>query len=253
MIGAPSSYFASPAFNTSPVPTRINGVREMNGPLFETLDRHGKDDAPRVFMEHVRVMFGLDETRAEGGKRRRGASYLRLLRGWFFDSNGAEGAVMKGWAESRFGLRPLYHAEPIDGPRSPAYYVYLSEKMSPRFNNNSIYSQLDLLYEYCQYYLERFGPAKRRLTLFRGANMTRREHQVIERRGRRLWVVRNNSLVSYTSSKERADEFGDTIIKIEAPLEKILCFPDLLPGGLPASEGEIIILGGDYLSEILDF
>ena len=33
-------------------------------------------------------------------------SYLRYLRGWMMDSNSIEGAVLKGWVESRMGLPP---------------------------------------------------------------------------------------------------------------------------------------------------
>ncbi|MBI4715758.1 MAG: NAD(+)--dinitrogen-reductase ADP-D-ribosyltransferase [Nitrospirae bacterium] len=253
LIGIPTPFFASPAFNLSPVAVHINGVREMNGPLFQTLDRMDRAEAPPLFMEHMRVMFELDAEPEAGEKRRFRAHYLRLLRGWFFDANRPEGAVMKGWAESRFGLIPLFHREPLPDINGPAYWAYVAEKMSPRFHNNAIFSQLDLLYEYTQYFLHRFGPKTGRLTLYRGANLLSGEHQVLEKREKTVWVVRNNSLVSYTSEKERADEFGDVILRVEVPFEKVLCFSDLLPGKLAASEAEYILLGGDYLSDILDF
>ncbi|MFI5305281.1 MAG: NAD(+)--dinitrogen-reductase ADP-D-ribosyltransferase [Nitrospiria bacterium] len=70
---------------------------------------------------------------------------------------------------------------------------------------------------------------------------------------KKLWVLRNNGLVSYTAEKERASEFGDVILSMESPFEKVVCFPDLLPGKLSKSENEYILLGGDYLSQILDF
>ncbi|MBI4828257.1 MAG: NAD(+)--dinitrogen-reductase ADP-D-ribosyltransferase [Nitrospinae bacterium] len=255
LINVPTAYFASPAFNLTPAPIHINGVREMNAPLFETLDRFGEEEAPKVFMEHMRVAFELDAEPPHGAKRSYRASYLRLLRGWLFDSNRPEGAVMKGWAESRFGLRPLYHAGPIPNINCDAYYRYVTERMNARFNNNAIHSQLDLLYEYCQYWLRRFGARKEkgRRPLYRGVNRVEDDSQIIEKRDKRRWIVRNNSLVSYTADKERAGEFGDTILKIEAPYEKIICFPGLLPGGLPASEGEHLVLGGDYVSETVEF
>lgn len=252
LTGIPTAYFASPAFNISPIPTHINGVLEMNHQLFQALDKTGKEDVPHIFMEHMRAMFELDEQPVFGGRKRFKASYPRLLRGWHFDSNRPEGAVMKGWAESRFGLRPLFHIEPVADINSPAYYRYLMEKMSPRFHNNAIYSQFDLLYEYCQYYLKRFGPKKGRITLYRGTNRVNGEEQITEKRDKRLWVVRNNCLVSYSSNNERASEFGDTILKIEAPFEKIFCFQELLPDALPKLENEYIIIGGDYLSEVVD-
>lgn len=253
LIGIPTSYFASPAFNASPLPVHINSVREMNASLFKAMDGLSREEVPPLFMEYLRVMYHLDAAPGPGEKRKYRANYLRLLRGWFFDSNRPEGAVMKGWVESRFGLMPLFHKEPIPDINSPAYWVYLTAKMHPRFHNNAIFSQLDLLYEYTQYYLCRFGSSNRRLTLYRGTHLSSNEHQVVEKREKKLWVLRNNNLVSYTAEKERASEFGDVILMIEAPFEKIVCFPALLPGKLSPSESEYILLGGDYLSQILDF
>ncbi|MBI5814665.1 MAG: NAD(+)--dinitrogen-reductase ADP-D-ribosyltransferase [Nitrospinae bacterium] len=253
LIGLPTVSFASPAFNISPSPVRINGVLEMNQPLFEALDRFDREETAAVFMEHMRVMFGLDqEDREPEAKRIYRANYLRLLRGWIFDSNRPDGAVMKGWVESRFGLMPLFHRESIPNINCKAYWNYLSERMTPRFHNNSIFAQFDLLYEFAQYWLHRFGDEEGKITLYRGANDMKRESQIVEKREKKLWVVRNNSLVSYTSSLERASEFGDTILKIEAPFEKILCFPELLPGKIPGAESEHIVIGGDYISEVVD-
>ncbi len=251
LIGLPTPYFASPAFNLSPAPVHINSVREMNAPLFDELDKmESKEDVAHVFMQHMRVMFELDAPPEKGQKKNYRANYLRLIKGWLFDSNRPEGAVMKGWAESRFGLSPLFHAGRITGPNCPAYWNYVTEKMHPRFNNNSINAQFDLLYEYAQYYLARFGPREGKFALFRGSNLKSDEHQVMETRDAHTWVVRNNSLVSYTADVERADEFGDTLLKVVAPFEKLLCFPGLLPGAIPPSENEFILLGGDYLSEV---
>jgi len=252
LIGIPAAYFASTDFNLSPVPLHIDGVAEMNASLLRAMDQLGKADAPSLFMQYMRGMFDLDTPPAPGKKRNNRASYLRLLRGWFFDSNRPEGAVMKGWAESRFGLIPLFHRQPIPDVHCPSYRAYVAEAMNPRFHNNGIFSQLDLLYEYAQYFLRRFGVGSGKITLYRGANRLTDDHQILQKISKRRWVARNNSLVSYTSEKERASEFGDSLLRIEAPYEKVLCFPELLPGALPSSESEYILLGGDYLSEIID-
>ena len=203
LTGLPTAYFASPAFNISPIPTHINGVLEMNRQLFEALDKIGKEEVAPLFINYMRAMFDLDVGAVPCGrpdmpegtspsptseKRRFRANYLRLLRGWHFDSNRPEGAVMKGWVESRFGLRPLFHMEPVTDINSSAYYRYLLEKMSPRFHNNAIYSQFDLLYEYCQCYLKRFGGKKGRVTLYRGMNRIGEEQQIIEKREKRLLI-----------------------------------------------------------------
>jgi NAD+--dinitrogen-reductase ADP-D-ribosyltransferase len=54
-----------------------------------------------------------------------------------------------------------------------------------------------------------------------------------------------NNLNSFSLSRERASEFGDSILEAEVPLAKIFFFTRLLPGLLP-SEDEIAVLGGLY-------
>lgn len=252
LIGFPTRFFASTTFNRNPRPVHINGVREMNRNLFTTLDRFGIDDAPLLFMEHMRVMFELD-TKVEIKKKvQRPVSYLRMLRGWFFDSNRAEGAVIKGWAESRFGLKTLYHGQQLQEIPHPSYLNYLSEKMHRRFHSNSIYAQFDLLYEYCQYYWQRFGPDAKNLILYRGINYGNDELSMVEKISKRSGIFRNNCMNSYSSSKERASEFGDIILKVSVPLQKIFCSPEIIPGKLPSYENEYLVLGGDYVSETVD-
>jgi len=53
-------------------------------------------------------------------KSRAKASYLRVVRGWAFDPDGREAAVLKGWVESRFGLMPRHHGESLREPGSAA-------------------------------------------------------------------------------------------------------------------------------------
>lgn len=250
-IGMPTALFASAAFNLTPLPTHIEGVREAHGDLFARLDEAPPGAWPEVFGAYLAEAFALAPERPGGPKP---FSYRRLLRGWFFDSNQLEGAVMKGWAESRFGLVPLFHREPISGPDSPAYARYRAEWADPRLSGTgteSLFGQLDVLYEYSQHWLARFGPRPRYLVLYRGANRVSPEHRVREEREVDLWVVRNNCVVSYTTDRERADEFGDVVLGVEAPFQKVLCFPALLPGRLPHFEAEHILIGGDYLSRVV--
>jgi NAD+--dinitrogen-reductase ADP-D-ribosyltransferase len=251
-IGMPTALFASAAFNLTPLPTHIEGVREAHRDLFDHLASAVRPAWPEVFTAYVASAFGLED----GGAGRKRFSYLRLLRGWFFDSNQLEGAIMKGWAESRFGLVPLFHREPIEGPDAPAYARYRAERDDPRLSGagvEALFAQLDLLYEYAQAWLDKHGPRPRYLVLYRGANRVSPEHRVREERETDLWVVRNNCLVSYTADPERADEFGDVVLKVEAPFPKVLCFPALLPGRLPHFEAEHILIGGDYLSAVGPF
>lgn len=206
--------------------------------------------AAEIFRHYMEIAFGLAPPTSEmqGAERRRfRSSYLKLLEGWGFDSNGPQGAVLKGWAESRFGLLPTHHKAPLGRFPSPVWVTYLEEKFSSRFHNNSIHSQLDLLYEYCQWAIRRFGlPALDWVTLWRGVN--RYDEQMVVEGALRSGecVVHLNNLVSFTTSRERADEFGDWILEARVPVVKLLFFPGLLSTTVLAGEGEVIALGGNY-------
>ena len=74
------------------------------------------------------------------------------------DSNSVEGAVLKGWVESRIGLPPVFHKARIGGIHSEEYYRFAIDRTKGSERTNAINSQLDLLYEYCQYELARKIP-----------------------------------------------------------------------------------------------
>jgi NAD+--dinitrogen-reductase ADP-D-ribosyltransferase len=174
------------------------------------------------------------------------ASYLKLLQGWGFDANGGQGAVLKGWVESRFGITPTFHGAPLEDFPSPAWMQYLEEKLSGRFHNNCIYLQLDLLYEYCQWSIERFQPfGPRHVPLYRGTGAREAPFISGSRRARR-GAVRMNNLVSFSLSPERADEFGDWVLEAVVPCAKILFYPGLLRNWVLNGEGEALVIGGDF-------
>ena len=251
LVGIPTGLLASAAFNDYPLALAIGGVREMNRPFFEMLAKAPDPaEAGAMFEHYMSMLFGLDGTALAGdeggGKRRFRSSYRRLLEGWGFDSNGPEGAVLKGWVESRFGLLPLFHKELLGRFPSPAWITYVEQKMSSRFHNNSISLQLDILYEFCQWMLARwFASGCRHLTLYRGINGFD-EHQVVERTGKRGAVIRQNNLVSFTASRVIADEFGDTILEAQVPVVKVLFCNELLARHPLKGEGEYLVIGGDY-------
>ena len=248
LVGIPTGLLASCAFNDNPLKLRISGVRETNRSLFAMLaDATSIAEAQEAFQNYMRAVFALDEAQRRGeGQRRFRASYLRLLAGWGFDANGPEGAVLKGWVESRFGLLPTFHKLPLGRYPSPAWMAYVEEKMSARFHNNSIHLQLDLLYEYCQWMLLRFFSAGRHHPiLYRGVNDFA-EHQLITRISKREAIARQNNLVSFSASRDIADQFGDTILEAQVPTAKIVFFNALLPGHTLHGEGEYLVLGGDY-------
>ncbi|BAL23132.1 NAD(+)--dinitrogen-reductase ADP-D-ribosyltransferase [Azoarcus sp. KH32C] len=254
LVGIPTGLLASVAFNAHPLPLRIHGVRETNRALFAMLhDAASIEDAVLAFQIYMRSVFDLDAAPLLDtlGRKRYRANYLRLLRGWGFDANGREAAVLKGWVESRFGLQPTFHKEPLGRYPSEAWMTYLEEKMSARFHNNGIHAQLDLLYEYGQRVFRRWlYPGRHHLTLYRGVNDFA-EHQVVawlpREKGRlREAIARQNNLVSFTTQRDVADQFGDTILEVEVPLCKVVYCNALMPGPVLRGEGEVMVLGGEY-------
>nr|P14299.2 RecName: Full=NAD(+)--dinitrogen-reductase ADP-D-ribosyltransferase; Short=ADP-ribosyltransferase; AltName: Full=Dinitrogenase reductase ADP-ribosyltransferase; Short=DRAT [Rhodospirillum rubrum]CAA34309.1 unnamed protein product [Rhodospirillum rubrum] len=254
LVGLPTDLLASAWFNQAAPEIHIAGVREMNRSLFEMLaEAPDLESAGEAFYKYMIAMFGLDPEQQDhrpgqgGAVRRFHASYLRLLKGWGYDTNAKEGAVLKGWVESRFGLFPTFHREPITKFASKAWITYIEEKMTSRFHNNSIYVQLDLMYEFCQWALARFAaPGESALLLYRGVNDFT-EHQMIERIDNRQVVVRMNNLVSFSSDRGVADCFGDTILETRVPVSKIVFFNTLLTSHPLKGEGEYLVIGGDYL------
>jgi NAD+---dinitrogen-reductase ADP-D-ribosyltransferase len=250
LVGRPTDYLASCGFNDHPAPLNIWGVREMNRTLFEMLEQATDlDEAGEAFSCYMIAMFGIDPEQREEratGRRRYFSSFLRLLKGWGFDSNGPEGAVLKGWVESRFGICPTFHKEIIDRVSSRAWATYVEEKMSSRFHNNAIYVQLDLLFEFCQWAMQRFAfPSQTHLMLYRGINSFD-EHPIVERIDKRTVIVRLNNLISFSSDRSSADCFGDTILTAQVPLAKIMFFNGLLSTHPLKGEGEYLAIGGDY-------
>lgn len=264
LVGIPTGLLASATFNAAPVALHIHGARATNRALFAMLaDATCVEEAVLAFQIYMRTVFELEAPAARDvlGRKRYRASYVRLLRGWGFDANGAEGAVLKGWVESRFGLAPIFHKAILGRYPSPAWMGYLEEKMSARFHNNGIYAQLDMLYEYAQHVFARWlHPGCRHVTLYRGVNDFA-EHQVVTwlprtdgRPGRsREAIARQNNLVSFTTKRDVADQFGDTILEVEVPVCKMLYCNALMPGPVLQGEGEVMVLGGDYRVRMATF
>lgn len=236
-------------FNENPHPLEIQGVRAANRFLFEklaTIDCH--EERAHVFNDYMSVKFQLhhwDQQATPGARKSIKNSYLRFLRGWMMDSNSIEGAVLKGWVESRIGIPPTFHKIRIGGIHSEEYYVFVVDRTKGSQRTNAIYSQLDLLYEYCQYEIARKFPDQQFVKLFRGLNDDT-EHEVLETIAKREQIVRLNNLSSFTIDEERAWEFGSVVWQVTVPLSKVFFYNDLLPGSLMKGEGEYMIIGGDY-------
>ncbi len=248
LCNLPPWVIASRHFNEHPQPLFLQGVREANRFLFNKLDLlESREERGQLFSDYLSVKFQLhhEDGHTDSARRALRNSYLRFLKGWMMDSNSVEGAVLKGWVESRMGIAPTFHNGRISGSDSEAHFRYVVDRTRGSKRTNAINAQLDLLYEYCQYELRRSHGKLATLPLFRGTNGAT-EDQILEQLAKREQLVRLNNLVSFTAEEERAWEFGSIVWQAQVPMAKIFFFDELLPTSLLKGEGEYLVIGGDY-------
>ncbi|MEW6512523.1 MAG: NAD(+)--dinitrogen-reductase ADP-D-ribosyltransferase [Pseudomonadota bacterium] len=243
----PAVILGSLTFQRHPTALVLDGVAELHADLFALLDGiDSSTERAQLFRDYVAAHFRLDHLEDAGidehSQKRAKANWLRVLRGWSFDADGREGAVLKGWVESRFGLIPRFHGEPLRDFTGPAWLHYVEMRATGLYGTNALEGQLDLLYAYCQYEYAR-ADAGDHITLYRGINRIV-EHEVLSGEGK-CQVVLFNNLTSFTANRERAGEFGDYILAAEIPTAKIFFHCTLLPGVLKG-EDEHLVIGGAY-------
>lgn len=244
----PAVILGSLTFQRHPTPLALDGVAELHAELFRRLDAIRGDGArAAAFRDYLTVHFRLEHPEdagfSDGPHQRAKANWLRTLRGWSFDADGREGAVLKGWVESRFGLLPRFHGEPLRDFAAPAFRRYQEMRAAGLYGTNALEGQLDLLYAFGQYEFARAGRQAATPTLYRGVNRLG-EHEVLASEGKRQTVLFNN-LTSFTRERERAGEFGDYILEAQVPTAKIFFHCGLLPGVLKG-EDEFLVVGGAY-------
>lgn len=281
----PAALLGSLQFQHHPTRLLLDGVQELHAPLFTRLDTLAEASRrAHYFMDYMVVQFRLhqlEDAGLEQGKdgQRGKADYLRLLRGWLFDPNGREAAVLKGWVESRFGLLARFHQGPLHGAMDTNagftgqngdkndgnnsgnnngnnsgensnnnYQAYLQLRARGLLGTNALEAQLDLLYSYCQYEMARQYGQQQQMVLYRGIHHLN-EYEVLKQIDKHHAVVLLNNLNSFSAKRERADEFGDQVLQVEIPWQKVLYSSTLLPGVL-AGEDEHLVLGGVYLVHI---
>lgn len=261
----PAVILGSLSFQQQPMPLKLDGVAELHAQLFEALETiESISERVNNFKAYMCSSFMLGDLEAMGlgseqpsenssNRSQRGrADYLRMLRGWFFDPNSQEAAVLKSWVESRFGLLPRNHNGPLGDfstdSYSDNYMAYMCDRAKGLYNTNALESQLDLLYSYCQYEVQRQYGQQSHMTLYRGTNRIS-EYETIARPDKYHYSLLLNNLNSFTDSRERADEFGDYILKAEIPCSKVLYMPNLLPG-LLTGESEYLVIGGAYAVQL---
>jgi len=246
----PSIILGSLRFQDQPDNLYIDGVHELHKDFFSLLkDAYNAMTRATLFKDYMTIHFrlhrlqdaGLDTSRKQ---HRPNADYIRTIRGWFFNPDGREAAVLKAWVESRFGLLARYHNGSLEDTDSEIYQHYLEARSRGLYGTNALESQLDLLYSYCQYELAMQYQDQQVLKLYRGINRLN-EHDILQQQPQNNITLLLNNLNSFTSLKERADEFGDYCLEASVPRQKILFYSNLIPGMLKG-ENEYLVLGGLY-------
>ncbi len=243
----PPWVIASHRFDEDPQPIVVQGVREENRFLFELLDRiEDPDERARRFDDWMNVRFQLHqwaEQETAGARRSLRNGYLRFLRGWAVDASSVEGAVLKGWVESRIGIAPTFHRARLGDRDGEAFSRYVADRTRGQAWTSAIDRQLDLLYTFTQYELARRAPAERWITLWRGLNDLD-DHELVARPGKREWIVRMNNLCSFTDDRERAWEFGSVVVEARLARSRVFFASDILPRSILRGEREVLVVGG---------
>ena len=248
------------SFQTIPKPIAIDGVAQLHKRFFQDLEKQSDAELrSQMFLQYMRAHFTLDSLDDAGYETniavdRSRANYLRVLRGWYFDSDSLEGAVIKAWIESRFGLIPRYHQGPIRSIDDESYLRFAVQSSRGLYNTNALEAQLDLLYGFCQFELERRFPGENRFMLYRGQNGMQSLEQLAQinmpNKGQTSLTLLLNNISSFTSNTERAGEFGDIVLRVAVPFPKLLFFSGLMPGVM-TSESEYAVIGGVYEAELV--
>jgi len=239
---------ASRHFDEDPRPIEIQGVLAANAPLFRALDSiDDPDRRAERFHDWLSVRFQLHHwasQQTEGARRSLRNSYVRFLRGWGVDASSVEGAVLKGWVESRMGIPPTFHRAPLADRDGEAWATYTADRTRGHAFTSAIDAQLDLVYAFTQYELARRHPGERWVTLWRGQHDVE-EDQIVERLGKREWIVRTNNLCSFTDDPERAWEFGSIVLEARLALPRVFFAGHLLPRSILRGEREHLLVGGE--------
>lgn len=260
----PAAVLGSIEFQQHPSKLELDGIQVFHGKWFAKL---ASIDNARVraerFMAYVDLAFRLATPEylgfePNGPEKRLHATCFRMIRGWSFDSNGPEAAVLKGWVESRFGLRARYHNGWLGEPYGELHSSYALLSAIGTWGTAGLESQLDLLYMYCQ---REFSLAEcpaeppcdtiARLKLFRGIGHLS-ELEVIRQISQTRMVVLLNNLSSFTSERERAEEFGRLIVEVHVPTSKVFFHNRLIPH-LLTGEDEFMVIGGLYEATVLPY
>ncbi len=111
----PAVLLGSLSYQRHPVPLALDGVLELYRCLFTRLDAlEDVSERAGMFERHMRAEFSMENPEAAGFRAgqpaaRAKAHYLRMVRGWSFDSDGREGAA-RSLPASTCGAKPVESA-----------------------------------------------------------------------------------------------------------------------------------------------
>lgn len=239
-------------YNEHPVPLELDGVNELHNNLFWFLKPVvDLNERRNLFDSYMNAHFQLEynqrtKPRKSAVFNRDKINYKRIILGWHMNPDSIEGAVLKRWAESRFGLLPRYHKTKIRHYTDPAYETFLYESSVGIYNTNAVESQLDVLYVYSQYELQQ--NQNTHIRLYRGINQLD-QHEILFKNRNDIVVLLNN-IFSFSYEKTLAEQFGDYVLAIDVPIYKIFSFNKILPKQIN-SEEEYIVIGGLYRATIV--
>lgn len=245
----PAVILGSYTYQQHPSPLVLDGVLELHRDFFSLLDAEASEAVRlQLFYDYMSVSFRLDALEDAGysasiSRKRGRLNYLKLIRGWHFNSDSVEGAVLKAWVESRFGLLPRHHRAPIRDFSGEAYRLYLEQRAAGLYNTNALEAQLDLVYTWTQYELKRRYPDMTHFALFRGLNRWEAHEMLGEHQSQSLVLL--NNVNSFTFERERAEEFGDSVVRTKVPLPRIFCLARFMAERLQG-EDEVLAIGGVY-------
>ncbi len=245
----PARYIGSLEFNDHPRAFELQTLHAAGKRLLGYLEEiDDPDERTDFFHAYLSKCFHLDEQDHDHTHKARRSlrnTYVRYLRGWGVEANSIEGAVLKAWVESRIGLRPTYHRGKVTPGDPAAQLIFATDRMKGMAASNAIFSQLDLVYTFCQHEIARRHPDRAWFPLYRGTHDPDDYHslRVLSSRER---IVRLNNLSSFTPDSERAFEFGSTVWEVRVPAVKVFFFSPLFPKGILKGEDEFLVIGGLY-------